>query len=69
MLSLSIFQTPGSSSNLPVLMNIHGGTFIGGDAFSAVDAAQYVIENNVIVVSIGYRLGVFGKREIIVESI
>lgn len=48
-------------SNLPVMIWIHGGGYIsgGGDSIGT-NPSQMVIENNVLVVSVSYRLGIFG---------
>lgn len=43
---------------LPVLFWIHGGNFIFGSGINA--GPDYVIENNVVLVTIQYRLNVFG---------
>ncbi|CAG9824261.1 unnamed protein product [Phaedon cochleariae] len=51
---------PGSNASLPVMLNIHGGTFIHGAASPGFYGPQFMIEQNVIVVTINYRLGPFG---------
>ncbi|CAH1179162.1 unnamed protein product [Phaedon cochleariae] len=51
---------PGSNASLPVMVFIHGGTFIRGSAPSGFYGPQFIIEQNVIVVTINYRLGPFG---------
>ena len=47
---------------LPVLVWIHGGGFIAGDAwgYSIYDGIDLVVAENVVVVSIQYRLGLLG---------
>ena len=51
--------TPGESKNLPVLVWIYGGAFVGGS--SALYPLEHMAKiGNVIVVSINYRIGVFG---------
>jgi len=48
---------PGS--NLPVLFWIHGGAFITGEGWD-YDGTSMVLEDNVIIVTINYRLGLLG---------
>ncbi|XP_046579527.1 cholinesterase 2-like [Haliotis rubra] len=60
-LTLNVF-TPASiteTSNIPVIVWIHGGGFIGGDAFT-FDPSSIVAYGQVIVVTIQYRLGPLG---------
>ena len=60
-LSLNIWSPAGSnaSSSLPVIVYIHGGAFINGDA-SLYPGDTMAAESNIVVVSIQYRLNVFG---------
>lgn len=46
-------------SNLPVLVFVHGGAFLSGNG-SIYDATSMVAENNIIVVTLNYRLGALG---------
>lgn len=46
-------------SNLPVMLFIHGGSFVNGCG-SDYDSSHITSANNVIVVTINYRLGSFG---------
>ncbi|XP_067658241.1 bile salt-activated lipase-like [Haliotis asinina] len=60
-LTLNVF-TPASitpTTNIPVIVWIHGGGFIVGDAFS-YDPSLIVAHGQVIVVTIQYRLGPLG---------
>ncbi|XP_046579765.1 cholinesterase 2-like isoform X1 [Haliotis rubra] len=60
-LTLNVF-TPASiteTSNIPVIVWIHGGGFVSGDAFS-YDPSSIVAHGQVIVVTIQYRLGPLG---------
>jgi para-nitrobenzyl esterase len=53
------FRIQGMSKNLPVLVWIYGGAFVGGS--SALYPLEHMAKiGNVIVVSINYRIGVFG---------
>lgn len=65
--AIFLFQKPGTNSNLPVLINIHGGTFIRGSASRQSNYAQYVLEHDVVVATINYRLGPFGNYWIGIE--
>lgn len=52
---------PKNSSNLPVLVWIHGGGFVSGGASDMQDSfKKFSIKTNTIIVSIQYRLGLFG---------
>nr|AIY68356.1 esterase [Leptinotarsa decemlineata] len=61
-LYLSVYtpQEPGKEASLPVMLNIHGGTFRRGSATVGYTCPQFVLEQNVVVVTINYRLGPFG---------
>lgn len=60
-LFLNVFAPSAAKrgSNLPVLVFIHGGAFLSGTG-AAYDATSMVAENNVIVVTLNYRLGALG---------
>lgn len=60
-------QNPKSASNqkpLPVMVWIYGGAFEGGDAGTDTYGPDYLLENDVVVVSFNYRLGLFGMKHI-----
>ena len=57
-LYLNIY-TPGHTGNRPVMVWIHGGAYIQGSA-NEYDGARLAEENDVVVVAINYRLGIFG---------
>ncbi len=58
-LSVTVPEAPGDK--LPVMVWIHGGSFEGGGCdMVSYDRRPLVAECNVIVVGIGYRLGVLG---------
>jgi para-nitrobenzyl esterase len=59
-LSLNVFSPANASNPLPVIVNIHGGGFVGGHADSTSPAALIRSNPNVVVVTPQYRLGVFG---------
>jgi para-nitrobenzyl esterase len=59
-LYLNVF-TPVISENLPVLVWIHGGAFTGGSARDDQNnLKKFSMQTNTIVVSIAYRLSIFG---------
>lgn len=58
---LSVFA-PGSGKNLPVLVWFHGGAHVsGGGELPWYDGARLAAEQNIIVVTVGYRLGALGN--------
>ena len=60
-LFLNIWQPlSGNASDLPVMVWIHGGGNVGGWAYEPNYIGAELASEGVIVVSIGYRLGVFG---------
>ena len=62
-LYLNVWQPPtaSDSSALPVMVFIHGGTFIAGaGSMGAYDGAYLAAAGNVVVVTINYRLGALG---------
>ncbi|MHA1729218.1 MAG: carboxylesterase/lipase family protein [Promethearchaeota archaeon] len=59
-LSLNIW-TPALEGKLPVMVWIHGGDFVGGGTRTVMyDGAKLATRGNVVLVTINYRLGVFG---------
>ncbi len=57
-LYLNIY-TPGSEGSRPVMVWIHGGAYMQGSA-NEYDGSRLAAENDVVVVCINYRLGIFG---------
>ncbi|XP_033150936.1 esterase B1-like, partial [Drosophila busckii] len=53
-------KTLHSEKPLPVMIYIHGGVFIRGEASSRAWSPDYLMREEVIYISIGYRLGAFG---------
>ncbi|KAJ8925576.1 hypothetical protein NQ315_009416 [Exocentrus adspersus] len=53
-------QRPQIDANLPVLFWIYGGAFLEGN--TTIYHPDYLIEENIIVVTSNYRLGIFGRR-------
>lgn len=60
-LYVGVYVPPSAASDgpLPVYVFIHGGSFSSGDQ-KTVKAWKFALENNVIVVSVNYRLGMLG---------
>lgn len=58
-LSLNVY-TPSVSRNLPVMFYIFGGMFKTGSADKMKYGPDFLVDENVIVVIINYRLGVLG---------
>ena len=59
-LTLNIFRR-GEKKNLPVMMFIHGGSFVGGGAVDPLYTGKNIAaSDDVVVVTINYRLNVFG---------
>jgi para-nitrobenzyl esterase len=58
-LTLNIWA-PANARNAPVFFWIHGGALSGGSSREAVYAGTQLADRGIVVVSINYRLGVFG---------
>ncbi|XP_055606003.1 esterase B1-like isoform X2 [Uranotaenia lowii] len=50
----------GPSELFPVIVFIHGGGLIGGHADSSMYTPDFLVQDGVVVVTLNYRLGVFG---------
>ena len=59
-LYLNIWKPAGEQENLPVLVYIHGGSLQTGQPWYADYSGEGLARKNVIVVNMGYRLGIFG---------
>ena len=59
-LYLNIWKPAGKQEKLPVLVYIHGGSLQTGQPWYADYRGEGLARKNVIVVNMGYRLGVFG---------
>ena len=60
-LTLNVWTPACDHGYRPVMVWIHGGAFLtGGGAVSWYDGTRFASEGNVVVVTINYRLGVFG---------
>lgn len=58
-LFLNVYVPEGGATKKPVMFWIHGGAFIGGSG-NQYDPTNLVRKNDVIVVTVNYRLGIFG---------
>ncbi|MEM9378294.1 MAG: carboxylesterase family protein, partial [Pseudomonadota bacterium] len=58
-LFLNIYVPDGGATNKPVMLWIHGGAFIGGSG-NQYDPTNLARKNDVIIVTLNYRLGIFG---------
>ena len=59
-LYLNIWKPAGDVSDLPVLVYIHGGSLQTGQPWYADYSGEGLARKGIIVVNLGYRLGVFG---------
>ncbi|XP_012288440.1 esterase FE4 isoform X2 [Orussus abietinus] len=50
----------GGSRKMPVIVFVHGGAFTNGNSFSWVYAPDYLLDQEVVLVTINYRVGVLG---------
>ena len=70
-LYLNIWKPAGKQENLPVLVYIHGGSLQTGQPWYADYSGEGLARKGVIVVNMGYRLGIFGflaDEELMAES-
>ncbi|MBQ7637169.1 MAG: carboxylesterase family protein [Lachnospiraceae bacterium] len=70
-LYLNIWKPAGNAENLPVIVYVHGGSLKTGQPWYADYSGEGLAREGVIVVNMGYRLGVFGyfaDEELIAES-
>ena len=59
-LYVNVWKPAGERENLPVLVYIHGGSLQTGQPWYADYSGEGLARKGVIVVNLGYRLGVFG---------
>lgn len=61
-LTMNIYvpSTATSQNRLPVLVWIHGGTFVKSSADKEASNPNFLLKNDVIVVAINYRIGAYG---------
>jgi len=54
-------QPSNDRVKLPVIVYIHGGKFHIGSGVSYVSGPTYLMDKDIVLVTINYRLGVLGK--------
>ncbi|XP_046672634.1 juvenile hormone esterase-like [Homalodisca vitripennis] len=61
-LYLNVFthSTNNSGQTSPVMVYIHGGGFYGGSSSLGMYGPEYLLDRNIVLVTLQYRLGVFG---------
>lgn len=60
--------TPSLTGNLPVMFYVHGGGYFQGSSDEMIFGPDFLIDENVIVVTVNYRLGVFGFMSLGTEN-
>lgn len=56
-------QILGNPEGLPVAVYVHGGAFHSGSSNSELYAPDYLMDHDVILVTLNYRLGVLGETK------
>jgi len=59
-LTLNVWTPAGKPKGLPVMVWIYGGGFAGGGTSEGRQDGQFLAHRDVVVVSMNYRLGIFG---------
>lgn len=59
-LYLNVWRPAGTAKKLPVLVYIHGGSLTTGQSYYGEHSGEVLARDGIVVVSIAYRLGVFG---------
>jgi len=59
-LNLNVYTPKVDKKKRPVMVYIHGGAFITGGGSSSTFGAAYIVENDVVLVTMNYRLGALG---------
>ena len=62
-LFLNVYTPAPDDAGRPVLFWIHGGSYTGGSG-SSYDGGSFATQGDIVVVTINYRLGVFGFMEL-----
>ncbi|MBR4496292.1 MAG: carboxylesterase family protein [Acholeplasmatales bacterium] len=59
-LYVNLWRPNNNKTNLPILVYIHGGSLTTGSSYDDDINGEYFAKNDIIVVTVAYRLGVFG---------
>ncbi len=59
-LYVNVWRPNNDKTNLPILVYIHGGSLTTGSSYADDINGEYFAKNDVMVVTVAYRLGVFG---------
>ena len=59
-LNLNVYTPKVDKKKRPVMVYIHGGAFITGGGSSTTFGPAYIVENDVVLVTLNYRLGALG---------
>lgn len=59
-LTLNLWTKNDETENKPVVVYIHGGAFVAGGSSCEVYNGEYLASQDVVFVSVNYRLGIFG---------
>ncbi|XP_063697794.1 putative inactive carboxylesterase 4 [Culicoides brevitarsis] len=59
-LNVYLKDFPKANESLPVMVYIHGGAFKGGSGDFLITGPEYLIQENIILVTLNYRLGPLG---------
>lgn len=59
-LRLNIYTRQTIKAETPVLFNIHGGGFIGNSGQSGLYGPEFLLDHDIVLVTINYRLGALG---------
>lgn len=60
-LYLNVYTPKTNETSLPIMFWIHGGGFSWGHSRSSQYGPDYLMDKDVILVTIHYRLGIFGQ--------
>uniref|UniRef100_A0A336K8D2 Carboxylic ester hydrolase n=1 Tax=Culicoides sonorensis TaxID=179676 RepID=A0A336K8D2_CULSO len=67
-LNVYLKDFPKPNETLPVMFYIHGGAFKGGSGDFLITGPEFLIQENVILVTINYRLGPLGYLSLDIEE-
>lgn len=60
-LVLNVYTESFDTPLKPVLFWIHGGGFVSGSSSRELYGPEFLIEENIVLVTINYRFGIFGN--------